>query len=103
MKILDVDPERKAKFDELRRRELERTAERRRAYSAEYRRQNREKINAYRREYEKKNREKRAAYLQRYRLENPDRYLEARIRAAISFLGKHGYSVIKLDTEGKTE
>lgn len=103
MKILDVDPERKAKFDELRRRELERTAERRRAYSAEYRRKNREKVNAYRREYEKKNREKRAAYLQRYRLENPDRYLEARIRAAISFLGKHGYRVIKLDTEGKTE
>lgn len=103
MKILDVDPERKAKFDELRRRELERTAERRRAYSAEYRRQNREKINAYRREYEKKNREKRAAYLQRYRLENPDRVLEARIRAAISFLGKHGYKAIKLNAEDETE
>ena len=106
MKILDVTPERKDRYDEMRKREKRKRSynpERARAYQAEYREKNREKIRAYAREYYQKNREKHNAYYKQYKRDNPEWYLQARIRSAINLLKKHGYSVTKQEAEDGAE
>lgn len=102
--ILDVEPERKAKFDAMRSAEDARRAadaadaERYCAYQAYQRRYyqtHKAEISTRKAEWSARNSEKCAAYAKAWRARNPEKNMQIRIRAAIRFLEKHGYTVTK--------
>ena len=111
--ILDVGPERKGKFDAMHSAEDARRAadaEAYRAYRRQYYQAHKEAFRAYQRQYYQahkaeidarhaawraRNPEKHASYAKAWRDQNPEMHMQHRIRAAIRFLEKHGYTVTK--------